>query len=202
MSFRMANVQPSIGKWFPVALLVGVLAGLSVYITIQIGMSNPSWGWFAAPWVLFISWGAWFSIGAKMHRMTKFIAALTGGVVFGWLTLFVNAMFFTPWFGATLGLPLTVVAAATCIVLLELTSLFELAFIYFFTYAGYFAYVFGGFAGQSADATGWLWNGIYFWILLMVGVLFAVVNVYLKNMLFNVERVPLDQRNTLFDKEM
>lgn len=180
------------------ALLVGVLAGLSVYLTIQIGMSNPSWGWFAAPWVLFISWGAWFSIGAKMHRMTKFIAALTGGVVFGWLTVIASS-WFTAWFGAALGLPLTVVAAATCIVLLELTSLFELAFIYFFTYAGYFAYVFGGFAGQGVDP---LMNAVYFWVLLMLGVVFAVVNVYLKNMLFNVERVPLDQRNTLFDKEM
>ncbi|MBI2038766.1 MAG: DUF1097 domain-containing protein [Candidatus Niyogibacteria bacterium] len=190
----MANIQPSLGKWFPVALLVGVLAGFSVLLTIQVGVRYGSW--IAAPWVLFISWGGWFSIGAKNKRLLKYIAALTGGVVFGWLTLIVNT-YLTGILGSVWGLPTTVFLAATCIVLLELTNLFELAFVYFLSYASYFAYVFGGFSGTDNILT----NAVYVWALLMVGVAFALVNVYLKNKLFNIERVPLDQRNTLFDKE-
>ncbi|MBI1957327.1 MAG: DUF1097 domain-containing protein [Candidatus Niyogibacteria bacterium] len=190
----MANIQPSLNKWFPVALLVGVLAGFSVLLTIQVGALYGSW--IAAPWVLFISWGGWFSIGAKTKRLSKYLAALTGGIVFGWLTLIVNG-YLTAALGPVWGLPTTVFLAATCIVLLELTNLFELAFVYFLTYAGYFAYVFGGFGGDVSS----LQNAVYFWILTMVGVVFALVNVYLKNKLFDIERVPLDQRNTLFDKE-
>ena len=190
----MANIQPSLGKWFPVALMVGVLAGLSVLLTLQLGAIYG--GWIAAPWVLFISWGGWFSVGAKFSRLPKYVAALTGGVVFGWLTLIVNG-YLTAALGPVWGLPATVFLAATSIVLLELTSFLELAFIYFLSYAGYFAYVFGGFSGTSDI----LQNAVYFWVLLLVGVGFGIANVVLKNKILNIERVPWDQRNTAYDKE-
>ncbi len=191
----MANKQPSLGKWFPVALMVGVLAGFSVLATLQMGAAYGAW--LAAPWVLFISWGGWFSVGGKLPRLPKYIIALTGGVVFGWLTLIVNG-YLTAVFGDVWGLPATVFLAATSIVLLELTSLFELAFVYFFAYAGYFAYVFGGFGGQGVSI---LQNAVYFWVLLMIGVGFAIVNVWLKKAILKMERVPFDQRNTVYDKE-
>lgn len=191
----MANIQPTFRKWLPVALLVGVLAGFSILLTLQLGAAYGVW--IAAPWVLFISWGGWFSLGAKLSRLSKYIIALTGGVVLGWLTLIVNGIL-TGIIGDVWGLPVTVFLAATTIVLLELTNWFELAFVYFWSYATYFAYVFGGFAGPDV---GILQNGVYVWILLMVGVTFAVVNVFLKNRLFSIERVPFDQRNTIFDKE-
>lgn len=191
----MANKQPSLGKWFPVALMVGALAGFSVLLTLQAGVAYGAW--IAAPWVLFISWGGWFSVGAKLPRLPKYLIALTGGVVFGWLTLIING-YLSAVLGGVWGLPVTVFLVATSIVLLELTSLFELAFVYFLAYAGYFAYVFGGFGGQGVSI---LQNAVYFWILLLVGVGFAIVNVWLKNKIFKIERVPFGERNTIFDKE-
>lgn len=188
--------QPTFRQWFPVALMVGILAGFSVLISFQL---QPSLGvWFGAPWAIFITWGAWFSIGAKTHRLKKFVASITGGVVFGWLTL-VIAPIFSQIFGSTFGLPLTVVVVATTIVLLELTDLFEIAFVYFFVYAGYFAYFFGGFAGKDADA---LQAAVYYWILSLLGVVFGLITVVLKDKIFSVERVPFDQRSTIFDKEV
>lgn len=186
--------QPSLGKWLPVSLMVGLLAALSVYLT---GTLSSSMAWFGAPWVLFISWGAWFSVGAKMRRLGKFIIALTGGVAFGWLTVFAYTGILQPLVGDPWALPVTVFFVATTIVLLELTDWFELAFVYFFAYAGYFAYLFGGFA----KADGILWPAIYCWILLMVGVAFALLNSSLKNLILGAEGVPPEQRTTVYDKE-
>ena len=197
------NKQPSFGQWLPVSLMVGILAGLSVYI-FTVLFPEAGYGWAGAVWVLFISWGGWFSVRAKMKRLPKFILSVTGGVVFGVLTLIVFG-YLSPFLGDW-ALAVTVFLAATSIVLLELTSILEVAFVYFFAYAGYFAYVFGGF-GDTVDSTGavvdtsFYQEAGYFWILLMAGVGFALVNVWLKNILFKIERVPLDQRNTIFDKE-
>ena len=169
--------------------MVGVLAGISVYLTSVISASNPSLAWVGAPWVLFISWGAWFSIGAKMKRLGKMIIALTGGVL-------------SPILGEPWALPATVFLIATTIVLLELTDWFEIAFVYFFSYAGYFAYLFGGFAGASINPiTNPYTPAVYCLILLMAGVVFALVNLFLKNAILGTENVPPERRTTVFDKE-
>jgi hypothetical protein len=184
--------------------MVGVLAGFSVYLFASLFPSLEGWEWTGAVWALFISWGGWFSVGAKNSRLLKYILALTGGVVFGILTLYVYLYVLKDLLGDTWGLPVTVFLAATLIVLLELTSWFEIAFVYFLAYAGYFAYVLGGVAGGIVEFGGTgtiIGNAVYFWILLMAGLAFALVNVWLKNILFKVERVPLDARNTIFDKE-
>ena len=159
-------------------------------------------GWFGAVWALFISWGAWFSIGAKMKRLPKFLVGLVGGVFFGWLTLVLMGVISSV-VGGTFGLPLTVFFVATTIVLLELTDLFELAFVYFFAYASFFAYVFGNFDKQDGMSAAMAWGvqSFHFIILLFLGVVYAIVTVWLKNMIFDVERVPLERRNTVFDKE-
>lgn len=188
------TIQPSFGKWLPVALMVGVFAGLAVLASLQLG---PALGvWVAAPWVMFISWGLYFMAGAKPARMHKYFFGLTGGIAFGVLTILVSAPL-TEALGPVWGLPVTVFLAATLIVLLELTSWFELAPAYFFTYAGFFAYVFGNFV---PDAT-LLMQAFYYWILTMAGLALGYLTATIKTGIFNVERVPFDQRNTVFDKE-
>jgi len=210
------NKQPTFGQWFPIALMVGVLAGLSVLFTQQVA-AVEGYAWFGAVWVLFISWGFWFAGGAKWKRLPKYIIALGGGVVFGILTLviwgYVSAFLESIAVGSSaiagLSLGITVFLAATTIVTLELTNWFEMAFGYFFAYAGYFAYVLGNAGGVSifnesgaviTDAV--VTNAGYYFILLMVGLGFAIINQVLKDMIFKIERVPFDQRNTIFDKEM
>jgi len=182
--------------------MVGVLAGISVYLTSVISASNPSLAWVGAPWVLFISWGAWFSIGAKMKRLGKMIIALAGGVIFGVITIVVYAKILSPILGEPWALPATVFLIATTIVLLELTDWFEIAFVYFFSYAGYFAYLFGGFAGASINPIENPYTpAIYCLILLMAGVVFALANIFLKDAILGTENVPPERRTTVFDKE-
>ncbi len=198
----MMNSQPTAGQWLPIAAMIGVLAALSVWLTQAV--IAPMVPWFAGTvWALFITWGAWFSVGARLSRLPKFCVGVVGGVVFGWITLFLMG-FANELVGATWGLPLTVFFVATTIVMLELTDLFELAFVYFFSYASFFAYVFGGFDKQPesmGQLMQWAVQGVHFLVLLFLGLGFALVNVWLKNMIFDVEKVPFDHRNTIYDKE-
>lgn len=175
--------------------MVGIFAGGSVLMSLQIG---KTYLWFGAPWVMFISWGLYFMAGAKVSRLHKYFWGLLGGVVFGVLTLWAYP-YLTQVFGDVFGLPATVFLAATLIVLLELTDWFELAPAYFFNYAGYFAYVFGG-AAQDATASIYT-QAIYFFILSLIGLLLGWITATLKTIIFNVEKVPLESRGTVFDKE-
>lgn len=188
--------QPTFKEWLPVALMVAAAAGIVVYLSTSVFAAIYPWA--GAVWVIFISWGLYFMAGAKVSRIHKYIFGLTGGVIFGWLTIIVSGIL-TDILGASLGLPATVFIAAFLILLLELTDWFELAPAYFFAYATYFAFVFGQFAGDpsASDFT----QAIYVWILLMVGILAGFITATLKTKIFNYEGVPFEFRNTVFDKE-
>lgn len=178
----------TITKFLPVSAMIGVLAALSIILTSALQVP---------PWPIFISWGLYFIAGAKPSRLHKEVLGLSGGIVFGYLTL-AAAPAYTTVFGGTLGLPLTVFSAAFIIVLLELTDWFELAPAYFLSYAGYFAYVFGGFGGQGATP----FNAIpLFWALIMVGLLFGYVSAYLRQKILEKEGVFGAAQETVFDKE-
>jgi hypothetical protein len=174
--------------------MVGVLAGLSVWASLQLGASYGAW--LAAPWVMFISWGLYFMAGAKPSRMHKYFYGLTGGIVFGVLTLVVAGVM-SGLVGDVWGLPVTVFLAATSIVLLELTDWLELAPAYFFTFAGYFAYVSTGAAGDASIYTA----AFYYWVLTLAGLALGYVSAWLKGKIFDFQGVPADQRNTVFDRE-
>lgn len=189
------SIQPPFSKWLPVALMVGALAGLSVWASLQLGATVAPW--IAAPWVMFISWGLYFMAGAKPSRMHKYFFGLTGGIVFGLVTLVV-AEIVSQVVGPVWGLPITVFLAATIIVLLELTDWFELAPAYFFTYAGYFAYLSTGVGG---DANIYV-QALYYFVLTMAGLALGYISATLKTQIFNVEKVPLESRGTVFDREM
>lgn len=190
------RTQPTFTQFLPVALMVSFCAALVVYLSTQV--FGSMYAWSGAVWVIFISWGMYFMAGAKVSRIHKYIFGLTGGVVLGWLTLLLMG-FMSGIVGDSFGLSATVFCAAFLILLLELTDWFELAPAYFFAYATYFAFVFGGFAGDAAASN--LTQGIYVWVLLMIGIAVGFITATLKTKIFNYEQVPLHLRNTVFDKE-
>ena len=190
------RTQPTFKQWLPVSLMVATAAAIVVYLST--GVFGAMYPWAGAVWVIFISWGLYFMAGAKVSRMHKYIFGLTGGVVFGWLTIIVSGIL-TGILGSTFGLPATVFLAALLILFLELTDWFELAPAYFMAYATYFAFVFGGFAGPEEVSI--FMQAIYVWVLLMAGILAGYITATLKTKIFNYEGVPMEFRNTVFDKE-
>lgn len=192
------KTQPSFTQWLPVALMIGLLAGLSVLLSSIVSQINGL-GFVGAVWVVFISWALWFAMGARFDRLAKGFLSSIGGVIFGCLTLVLMANVFSPLLGEAAGmwaLPITVFFVATAIVLLELTNLFEVGFAYFFGFAGYFAYFFG-FAGGASQLTA----VVHVSVLLMVGFGFGILSSFLKNKILDVEAVPFHLRKTIFDKE-
>ena len=179
----------SISKFLPVALMIGIVAAIWMIISGKMGL---------VPWVPFLSWALFFGAGAgKFKRVPKEVIGLTGGVVAAVVLLYLlpvaNGIF-----GATWGLPVLVFLAATIIVLLELTNWFELAPAYFYSFAGFFAYLFGGFAGTTTMNPQLI---ITFWVLLLVGTGLGVLTGFLRGTILGALGVPADQRKTIFDKE-
>ena len=191
------SVQPSLSKWTPIALMVGVLAGGTVYLSGQVG---PMWAPAGAVWVPFISWALYFIAGGKVSRLHKYVLALVGGILYGWITIVIGN-WLNGAVGAAYGYAITVFAVATSIVLLELTDWFELAPAYFFGYAGYFAYVFGHYPGSVAGQEDSFWITIPYIILTLFGLFLGWLTVTLKGIMLDKMGVPMDQRNTVFDKE-
>lgn len=155
-----------------------------------------------ALWVPFISWPMYFVYdpdATRLRRIPKEIVGLLGGIVFGYVTLWLAPNIGT-YAGATWALPLTVFLVAFTIVMLELTNLFELAPAYFFSYAGYFAYVFGGFAGAYSLDTAFTAMFPY-GALILVGLLIGLTTAYLRRMILQGEGVYGPAQRTVFDKE-
>ena len=175
--------------FLPVALMIGVVAAIYILVVQYLKVN--------AIWVPFISWPLYFIAGAKPSRLHKQIIGLTGGMIFGFLTLVVVAPM-TNIFGATLGLPLTVFLVASIIVLLELTNWFELAPAYFFAFAGYFAYLFGGFGGPGATNVSVM---PLFWVLLMVGLGLGYITAFTRRKILEKQGIFGTAQKTVFDKE-
>lgn len=179
-------------KFLPVALMVAVVAALYVLI--------GSYLQFSALWAPFISWPLYFIAGAKPSRLHKEIIGLAGGVLLGFLTIYVSG-YLAQIFGSVLGLPLTVLVVAFIIVMLELTDWFELAPAYFFAFAGYFAYVFGGFAGKITSISGYAYAMIPFFLLLLLGLGLGYVTAAWRKKILEKEGVYGAAQETVFDKE-
>lgn len=177
----------SIGKFIPVAAMVGVLGALYVMVGTKLNFIL---------WVPFISWALFFMAGAKYSRLHKEIIGLTGGLFFAAVLLYLLP-FFGEIFGANWSLPVLVFLAVFFIVLLELTDWFELAPAYFFGFAGYFAVLFGGSATAQMS-----WGNIFScWYLLMLGLGLGVLTQFFRNAIFDFLGVLPEQRQTVFDKE-
>jgi hypothetical protein len=176
-----------ISKFIPVAIMVGIFGALWAIIGTKMNL---------VLWVPFISWALFFMAGAKFSRLHKEVIGLTGGLIAAVLLVWLLPSF-TNIFGATLGLPVLVFLAAFSIVMLELTDWLELAPAYFFSFAGYFAFLFGGFVGQKMTFS----NVFNFWILLLVGLLLGVITQFLRDTILSGLKVPPEERQTVFDKE-
>ena len=177
------------GKFFPVAASVGALAALWVAIGSVYAL---------VLWVPFLSWALVFGAGAgKLNRVPKEVIGLVGGTIAGALVVFllpkVGGIL-----GDTLALPVLVFIAGTSIVLLELTNWFELAPAYFFSFAGFFAYLFGGFAGEAGMTVSSI---VMYVVLLLLGTGLGVATIVLRKFWLDMMKVPEDQRQTIFDKE-
>lgn len=191
------DMQPAFGKFLPVALMIGVAAALTVWLSLSV--VGPMWSPLNAVWALFISWALYFAGGAKLARAHKYAIGLIGGVVLGWVTLYLAGIF-QGIVGATWNLPLGVFFVATTIVLLELTDWFEYAPAYFFGYAGYFAYVFNAGLIGSVPYNSFS-HVINFSVLMLIGLVIGYVTYALREMILEGEGVPADQQQTVFDKE-
>lgn len=84
--------------------------------------------------------------------------------------------------------------------MLELTSLFELAPAYFFSYAGYFAYVFGGFAGAYSLEVAFR-AMLPYGALILLGLLIGLATAFLRRVILAGEGVYGAAQRTVFDKE-
>lgn len=173
--------------------MIGAVAALVVYFS---GALSATYPWAGAVWLVFISWALYFMAGAKVSRIHKYVLGLTGGIVAGWLVLYVLE-YMTGVFGTTWALPATIFVVATVIVLLELTSWFELAPAYFFSFAAYFAFVFGGFGGSADNLT----QGIWVWAMLMAGIGIGFVSATLRTAILKAQGLPVERHKTVFDSE-
>lgn len=177
-----------VSKFIPVALMVAILASGWVIVGTKMNL---------VLWVPFISWALFFIAGAKYSRLPKEIIGLTGGLFFAAVLLWLLPNF-SNIFGANWGLPALVFLVAFIIILLELTDWFELAPAYFFSFAAFFAFLFGGFSGTTTIS---LSNILNFWILLLVGSGLGVLTQFLRERILDLLNVPVEQRQTIFDKE-
>ncbi len=184
-------MQPPFGKFFVFALFVGLVAGATVYAS---GALASTYAWAGAVWVPFISWAVYFAGGAKVARLHKFAIGMIGGILLGWLTIIAAGKLAA--LGA-LALPATVFGVATFIVLLELTDWFEYAPAYFFGYAGFFAYAFGGYPGANELPVA-VTN---YTMLTVIGLLLGVFTASVRDVMFDAMHIPADRRQTVFDKE-
>jgi len=184
-------------KFLPVCFMVAMVAAIYVFVANHLTY-NVGWTWIAL-WMPFISWPLYFVIGPKASRLSKQVLGLTGGIILGCITLYIAGLGFLAGLGNYL-LPLIVFCVAFIIVLLELTNWFELAPAYFFAYAGYFAYYFGGVGGFSAEGkiVAAMWP---VWVLLMVGLILGFFTFAVRKKILEKEGLYGTDQKTVFDKE-
>lgn len=179
-------------KFIPVSLMIAAVAAIYILVAPYLKISSL--------WVPFISWPLYFIAGAKPSRLHKEIFGLAGGTILGFLTILVSGAL-TPILGGTFALPATVFVVAFTIVMLELTDWFELAPAYFFAFAGYFAYVFGGFGGIMSTSTDYAMAMIPFTILLLLGLGLGYITALLRKKILEKEGLYGKDQETVFDKE-
>lgn len=178
-------------KFIPVSLMIAAVAAIYILAAPYLKISSL--------WVPFISWPLYFIAGAKPSRLHKEIFGLAGGTIFGFLTIFVSGAL-----ASMLGsysLAATVFIVAFIIVMLELTDWFELAPAYFFAFAGYFAYVFGGFDGIMSTSTDYALAMVPFFLLLLLGLGLGYVTALLRKKILEKEGLYGKDQETVFDKE-
>ena len=180
-------------QFLPVPVMIGVTAGLWMVVVGQWKIS----AFPLIPWVPFITWALYFMAGAKRSRLMKEAIGVTGGILAAVAVLLafqgLSGVVGQGWWV----LPLVVFFAAFTIVALEWTNWFELAPAYFFTFAGYFAFLFGGFMGPKMTLSNILW----FWVLSLIGLGIGLLTSELRKWILSAQGVPEAEQQTVFDRE-
>lgn len=158
----------SISKFLPVPVIVGVAAFLFMVISAQLSL---------LAWVAFITWGGFFLSGISTKSAIRETIAFSLGVLLGVVIVLLGTNL-TPLLGAY-AFPVVVGLAAFVIVLLELVPWFDMAPMYFFGAAAFFA------AGGKTDLS----TLTSLWVSGMVGLLLGIVVGYLRGQVFRLERV-------------
>lgn len=151
----------------PLALSVGLLAGLLTYSAIATSAS-----FHIIVWVSFIAWAAYFVAGANKEAVWKSLIPLSAGVV--WALVCIMIMQGTVHGFSIPVISLTVGLAALVIVLMMKVPVFALAPAQFLGFATYFGALFGNAAGQ--DLAPWL-VAVYVIVSMGVGVLVGFISV-------------------------
>ena len=142
---------------FPSACAIAFTSALYIFVAQYFQVS--------AIWLPYISWASYFLVGGKPSVLPKMIAGFTGGMLAGYVTI-VAVSPVSGFVGSSFALPFVVFCLTLFILLLELVKPIDMIPVYFFSYASFFAYFFGGFGGGDATPLSVL---PLFWVLLMVG---------------------------------
>ncbi|ADI01449.1 MAG TPA: DUF1097 domain-containing protein [Syntrophothermus lipocalidus] len=156
----------------PLALSVGVLAGLLTYFAVA-----TSSALHIVVWVSFIAWAVFFVAGADKNGVLKSLVPLCGGTVWGCICILamqgLARGFSLPALSVLVGL------AALVIVLMMKLPLFELAPAQFLGFAAYFGSYFGNAVGPNQSP---VFVALCVAVSLAVGVLVGLVSVQIPNL--------------------
>lgn len=187
------TMQPSLGKFLPVTIHVGVW----VFLWLWVGLTYS-----LILWLPFISWATWYAIGPtwelRKKRALKNVVGAFGGTIVA-IVFIMLIPFFTSIFG-DFAIPVLGFLAGMFIVLLELTDLFEWALGYFYAFASYFAFAFAGaaFGATESHVTNFM---IFFGHLLVGFVLGAITDIVRVKILKAEGLFTEGEQQTIFDKE-
>ena len=180
-----------IKQYFPVSVIAGIVASLYTGFAVFFGLN--------AIWVAFISWPMHLMAGGKPKRLHKAVFGLTGGMILAWLMLLLSGPL-TAFFSLPVALGIIVFFFTIIIVMLELTEWFEMAGAYFLSFAGFLAYVFGGFGGPAAFTNPTV-ALLPYWLLLMLGLVLASIISFLRKVILEKQGIFGAAQQTVFDKE-
>lgn len=178
-------------KFLPVTINMGIWVFIWLWIGLQYNL---------VLWIPFISWAMWYMVGPALSlrkkRFHKNLIGALGGTFYAAAFIALIPVFSTI-FG-NFAIPVLGFLAGMTIVLLELTDWFEYAVAYFFTFAGYFAYAFGGFG-----PAGWVQGIAYYLALILAGFALGFITDSLRFYLLRAQGLTDESmQKTIFDKEI
>lgn len=97
------------------ALSVGVLAGLWVFLAVTVGTIA---GVTIYPWGVFMTWALFFAAGANNEAAVKVATTAVWGPILGWLCIYLGVTILGQWLLVPVGLGIAVFILAVSIVIM------------------------------------------------------------------------------------
>lgn len=162
---------------FPSACAIAFTSALYIFVAQYFQVS--------AIWLPYISWASYFLVGGKPSVLPKMIAGFSGGMFAGYMTLLMVGPVSSV-IGTSFAWSFVVFCLTLFILLLELVKPIDMIPVYFFSYASFFAYFFGGFGGGNATPLSVLPT---FWVLLMVGLGLGFLTAQLRRKILRIQGI-------------